>query len=102
MDAEQRDARAAQTPGTGPIERRLGDLDATFARLRALDAARVARAVRSSAGIGEEAVVDLVAALLDRLALQVDRAERSARALEALGLDAEGGEVAAGPDGTRR
>jgi hypothetical protein len=95
MDAEERDAPGPDAPGAGPIERRLDDLDATFARLRALDAARVARAVRSSAGLGEQAVVDLVAALLDRLALQADRAERSARALEALGRDAAGD----GPEG---
>lgn len=84
MDAEEgRGAEAA------PIERRLDELDRTLARLRDLDAAEVARAVRRSAGLGEEALVDLVAGLLDRLALQVERAERSARALAALGRESE-------------
>lgn len=73
-----------------PIERRLADLDAALARLRALDPAEVARAADRSVGLGEDAVVELVARLLDRLAVQVDHAERSARALRALGREAEG------------
>lgn len=84
------EARRARRAVAAPIDRRLGDLGAALARLQALDPAEVKRAVGRSTGLGEDAIAELVGQLLDRLALQVSGAERSARALRALGQEAEG------------
>lgn len=84
------DGRAAQRRTPDPIDRRPLDLEAALARLRALDPVAVARAVPHPTGPGEEAMVELVARLLDRLALGLDGAERPVGATSARAVDQPG------------
>lgn len=79
------DGRAAERRSPEPIDRRPLDLEAALARLRTLDPAAVARAVPRPTGPAEAATVELVARLLDRLALGFDGSERPVRAVDTPG-----------------